>query len=125
MTICVLLIEDDEIANIYNRRLLKELGYIFTIARTGKGALKLLKQQKYDIIFCDLGLPDMTGFEVARRMLRQKGLNKNTPICALTVHGADEYRKRALLSGMISFLKKPLHEKDCVATVKEILKIYH
>jgi two-component system aerobic respiration control sensor histidine kinase ArcB len=88
------------------------------IAESGKKALDLWKANDYDLIFMDIGLPDMDGHEVTRH-IRLQELTRNThvPIIALTAHAGDENKKRCIDAGMNAVLIKPLTAKSCADIV--------
>ena len=76
-------------------------------ASNGKEALELSKQNKYDLIFMDIGLPDFSGYEVTKRIRQdKKNINNNTIIVALTAHDDSDSRKKTTESGMNDFTTK-------------------
>jgi len=70
-------------------------------------AIRLSSIARYDIIFMDIDLPDISGYEVVRRV-RQDGINKRTTIIALTSQNAEESREKAQLVGMDGYETKPI-----------------
>lgn len=112
----VLLVEDDKLAQKVAIAILREqFSLELDIAGVGKQALALIAKQKYDLIFIDMGLPDISGCEVAAIIRQQQnGLNKSTFIIALTAHGAAIAEQECLQAGMNEFLIKPLdYQKVC------------
>ena len=104
----VLIVEDVKIAQIAARLVLEQIGdFTIDIAGDGMQALQLASQTKYDLIFMDIGLPDMNGFETTEKIRALKHY-KDIPIVALTAHDEESYRKQAVVSGMNDFLEKPL-----------------
>lgn len=87
---------------------------------SGKEALHLVEQRKYDIIFLDHMMPEMDGIETLKR-LRQMENAKNVPIVAITansvVFNTDFYEK----NGFDDSLTKPLHTSDLLAVLKKYL----
>lgn len=111
----VLVVEDIPIAQIAARFVLEQIsGIKIDIANNGAHALTLATQTQYDLIFMDIGLPDIDGFEVTKK-LRSMANYTHTPIIALTAHDEDSYKKRAAEVGMNDFLEKPLTEEKSKA----------
>ena len=118
----MLYVEDDVIARKFTLPVLKAFPITLDVAETGQEALNLVQKKSYDLIFLDLGLPDITGFEMTRTLRTQKGPNQKTPIFALTAHDEEGYEERSLDSGMTGFLKKPLTTEHCQAVMRSIIK---
>lgn len=107
----VLLVEDAVIAQIAQTNVLEDLGCRVTLASTGKEAIaKTLQAQHYDLIFLDLGLPDVDALTVTENILANyKCLQKTPPpIIALTAHAHENFHQQCLQAGMSTFLAKPL-----------------
>jgi two-component system aerobic respiration control sensor histidine kinase ArcB len=109
----VLLIEDDELSQIVVvTKLRNELHANVDTAITGKEAISLVQNNVYDLIFMDIGLPDIDGYEVAK-WIRTQAESKNvaTPIIALTAHSehsAFHVKESAFAAGMNDLCTKPL-----------------
>ena len=116
----ILLVEDEPIARTMATEIFDHLQVFFEIAKDGEEALNRLQKEAYDLILCDLGLPDITGFEIVRRTKSEENPNQKTPFFALTSHGDERYRERAIQSGMTGFLPKPLDEKRCQAVIESV-----
>jgi two-component system, OmpR family, aerobic respiration control sensor histidine kinase ArcB len=103
-----LLVEDDKICQRIVKMLLLSFGVKADIAETGAQALELSSTNKYDLIFLDLGLPDIMGDKVAIAIKQKININTKTPIIILTAHKNDEERKKVLQIGVEEFMTKPL-----------------
>jgi two-component system aerobic respiration control sensor histidine kinase ArcB len=114
----VLIVEDNPIAQTVAKSILKQMNCSAETAENGRKALDLWKANTYDLIFMDIGLPDIDGYEVTRR-IRLQELTKKThvPIIALTAHAGDENKKRCIDAGMNAVLTKPLTAKSCADIV--------
>lgn len=114
----VLVVEDNLIAQSVAKAMLNELKCSVDIAESGKIAVDMWKQKNYDLIFMDIGLPDIDGYEVTH-IIRIQELPKKThvPIIALTAHAGDENKKRCIDAGMNAVLTKPLTAKSCADIV--------
>ena len=92
----ILVVEDSEIAQSVAKSMLSQFGCAVDIAANGKDALGFWKDNTYDLIFMDVGLPDLDGYEVTYNIRVQELANKvHTPIIALTAHAGDENKKGA------------------------------
>lgn len=101
----VLMIEDDSaVAEMYRLRLSAD-GYDVTIARTGEEGLQLATALKPDLIYLDLRLPGMDGFEVLKRV-RNTPSTAEIPVIILTNFGRPELVERGLELGALEFLIK-------------------
>ena len=123
--ITVLLVEDNVIAARAAKANLQALGCIVDHASTGKDAIGFFEAGKYDLVFMDLGLPDMSGIEVASKILeteRSVGFNK-TPIIALSAHVDEGTKKSCINCGMIDALTKPLLINKAKLILDKVTKI--
>ncbi|WP_028389247.1 response regulator [Legionella fairfieldensis] len=110
----ILIVEDNYIAQTVAQSILTQFKCDVDIADCGKKAIELWKSKTYDLIFMDIGLPDMDGYEVTRFIRGQELTTKtHMPIIALTAHTGDENKKRCLEAGMNAILTKPLTIRDC------------
>ncbi|MBU2545852.1 MAG: FkbM family methyltransferase [Pseudomonadota bacterium] len=105
----VLLVEDIKLAQLGASIELKKANCEVEVASTGEEALKKIQKTKYDMVFLDIGLPDVSGFEISQQIKNDPhALNSRTPILALTAHISDDIKSKAFESGMDDFLVKPL-----------------
>ena len=111
LNIKILLVEDDLIAKTVGLNTLKNnfpLAQIDT-AETGKTAIELATKNDYDLIFMDLGLPDMKGYKIATKI---RSLKKNQlPIVALTAHDSTEVKNDCIKAGMNDAFSKPINDE--------------
>ncbi|MGD9107785.1 MAG: ATP-binding protein [Gammaproteobacteria bacterium] len=104
----VLLVEDDTLAQMVALTILQK-DFNIDVAETGKEAVKLVSSKKYDIILMDIGLPDIDGYEVTKRIRNlKKSRNKDSIIIGLTAHSAKAVKGKCVKSGMSECLTKPL-----------------
>lgn len=101
----ILLIEDNDDARHMMRRLLDMEGHEVLEAATGTAGLRLASQQKPDLAIVDIGLPEMTGYEVAEH-LRGDAETRSMGLIAMTGYGQQEDRKHALAAGFDVHLVK-------------------
>lgn len=118
----VLVVEDHDIAQKVEVRILKGIGCSVDAASNGNAALELLNQNSYDLVFMDIGLPDMDGLALAEMIRHSENQNKAVPIIALTAHADEGYKNRATWVGMNDFIVKPLTPENCEKAIKKFHK---
>ncbi len=109
----VLLTEDNAINRKVASALLGKCGCDVTEAENGHVAVEMLQQKSFDMVFMDVQMPEMDGFE-ATRSLRAEG--RTLPIIAMTAHAMKGDRERRLDAGMVDYVTKPV-TLDCVREV--------
>ena len=108
-----LVVEDSLIAQAVAKSIISQFNCSVDVATDGKAAIELWNKNHYDIVFMDIGLPDMDGYEVARRIRAQESAHDHLPIIALTAHIGEENTKQCIEAGMNAVLNKPLTQKHC------------
>jgi len=103
----VLLVEDNEVNQKVAIKMLQGFGLQADLAEDGVQALNLCRQKGYDLIFMDLQMPNMDGYEATRAIRQEEGLNKDVPIVALTANAFYDVKGQCLEAGMNDFLAKP------------------
>ena len=103
----VLLAEDNVINQDVFKQLLEAIGIVVTIAENGKVALELVRTIKYDMIFMDIQMPVMDGYEATAAIRDLPGM-KELPIIAMTANAFDEDRQKCLDWGMNDHMAKPI-----------------
>jgi len=113
-----LIIEDHDDAREALRALLELEGHRVDAAPTGPVGLELARRHAPDVALIDIGLPEVDGYEVARRMRRLEG--PRSYLIALTGYGQPEDVRRAREAGFDAHLLKPV-DPDALATVLSTL----
>ena len=117
MPVSILVVDDSPIARKMLIRALPENWDVeIAQAATGAEALSAYRSGKVDVMFLDLTMPEMDGYEVLET-LRQEGLN-----CLVIVVSADvqpQAQERVLKLGAISFIKKPVDAQKVEAVLKQ------
>ncbi|MDR2669538.1 MAG: response regulator [Desulfovibrio sp.] len=120
----VLLAEDIELNREIVVTLLEPTGLTVDCAENGAEALRMFSAQpeRYDLIFMDVQMPEMDGFEATRRI---RGLDtpraREIPIVAMTAHVFREDIERCLQAGMVAHVSKPLDHNLLMAVLKRYL----
>ena len=113
----ILLIDDDsEFLDLLNR-FLKPEGYQTSLASSGKVGLWLAINVLPDLIFLDIKMPNMDGFEVCRRLRENQNLT-HIPVIFLSAHGKEENKIKAFSLGGTEFLQKPVSKEAFLNTVR-------
>lgn len=95
------------------------LGHVVFSSPDAAGALELVAAQRLDIAFMDLGLPDMDGYELARR-IRQDQHAAGIRLVALTGYSQPSDRERAIRAGFDAHLVKPVNLKKIEETLNAL-----
>ena len=116
----VLLVEDLPFIQRTVALIMSKLGAQLTIASTGYEALELAKKGDFDIIFMDIGLPDING-DIVTQQIRafEKTQDKQTPIVALTANSNLEDHPTYIASGMQEVVTKPISIEKTNAIFKK------
>jgi signal transduction histidine kinase/CheY-like chemotaxis protein/HPt (histidine-containing phosphotransfer) domain-containing protein len=110
----ILVAEDSRTNQMLIRLLLEKLGLKITIAQDGKKAVEEALSQTFDLIFMDMQMPIMNGYEATKK-LRSEGIT--TPIVALTAHAMKGDDAKCISAGCSDYLAKPLNRKKLLETV--------
>ena len=90
------------------------------IEETGAAGLKMIKNQKPDMVILDIGLPDMDGFEICKT-LRNDKITKDYPIIMLTAKGEDRDKIEGLKLGADDYITKPYNADELILRIKNLL----
>lgn len=104
----ILLVEDSPMAAQVVTNMLVKMNCYVDLVENGKQAVEFAQKKQYDLIFMDIGLPGMDGYETTKN-IRLNEVNKDhVPIIALTAHVSEENKKYCIDMGMNAILTKPL-----------------
>ena len=115
----VLVAEDNEHNQLLIELLLKKQGVECTLVENGAEAVEKLRKNNYDLIFMDLEMPVMGGFEAVAAIRREEQeTGARRIIVALSAHPPEEQRERCIAAGMDEYLMKPFNVKALQATLR-------
>jgi two-component system KDP operon response regulator KdpE len=114
----ILLVDDEVAIQRAVGPLLRARGYDVEIAGTGTHALKIVAERAPDLIVLDLGLPDLEGTEVCRRVRATSKL----PIVVLSARGAEADKVNALDLGADDYVTKPFGPEELLARIRVALR---
>ncbi|MBF0539816.1 MAG: response regulator, partial [Nitrospirae bacterium] len=118
----ILLAEDNYINRELAIRIIEKLGHEVVSVTTGKEAIEAMGKRRYDLLFMDIQMPEMDGFE-ATRVIRQasgKLFDPQVPIIAMTAHAMKGDRERCLNAGMNGYIPKPIS----IASLIEVIELH-
>ena len=108
----LLLADDNRVNQKVGTAFLERMGYHVEVACNGLDVLRALDRQSFDVIFLDVHMPEMDGYEVARR-IREKWPGLDRPcVIAMTGNTTDGDRELCLAAGMDDYLAKPVRAKE-------------
>jgi CheY-like chemotaxis protein len=125
----ILLVEDAEIAQEAASVVLQSIGCQVDVVKTGNEAVEQIAKENYDLIFMDLGLPDIDGFTTTET-IRKAEMNAHPssrpiPIIALTTHEGSHVELTCLDTKMDGFVVKPLTLETAKNLLEEHVKKTH
>lgn len=117
----VLLIEDDVIVQHAHKLIFNKIGLTVDVADSGASALNILKQKSsYEAIFVDIGLPDMSGFDLIQAIREQE---KKFLIIALTGYIGETEKQACFNAGATEVIHKPILMNKMVEILKPYLNL--
>ena len=121
MTPRVLCIEDHPDNMTLVRRILQSESYTLIEAKTGFQGLWIAENEEVDIILLDVNLPDIDGYEIARRLRKSpKEKLANIPIIAVTANAMRGDAQKAYEAGCTLYMTKPINIMDLMEKVKNL-----
>lgn len=115
----ILLVEDDTVLADGLTHVLGQSGYAVTAAAAGAYAESALLTQNFDLVILDLGLPDMEGFELLRRLRARKN---PVPVLVLTARDALNDRIKGLEWGADDYMVKPFDLRELEARIHALIR---
>lgn len=115
----ILLVEDDAALGPELKASLAKHGYAVDLAINGIDGEIMGKEDIYDLVVLDLGLPDRSGLEVLRHWRAQKN---NIPVLVLTARSAWQERVDGFDAGADDYLPKPFHTEELLARMTALLR---
>jgi CheY-like chemotaxis protein len=117
----ILVVDDDHTTRLVVRLIMERRGHEILEAASGPTALETLSFERVDLVFLDLDLPEMDGFETARRYRHSMPHHGTAPIIALTARSSPAEQQKCFDVGMAGLMAKPLNA-SCVDAVMEMIR---
>ena len=106
----VLICEDNPINVMLACKILDDLGIHYKVAKNGKEGVEATLEHKPDVVFMDLQMPVMDGYEAAREIRK----HSDVPIIAMSAHVLEEEQNKCIEAGMNGFIPKPFKPEDII-----------
>ncbi len=116
----VLVAEDNPTNRQVVLEILRDAGLEVRMAENGRQAVEMAGSEEFDLIFMDVSMPGMDGFEAARAIRALPGGGR-TPIVAMTAHVMADDRERCLAAGMTDHLAKPLDRDRLFSVISNVV----
>ncbi|PLX06128.1 MAG: hypothetical protein C0596_16725 [Marinilabiliales bacterium] len=114
---CIIIAEDNKESALFLQLILSSVSDKIIIANTGSDAIKMYKEHKPGIIFMDMQLPDISGYDASREI---RSIDRDVIIIAQTAYAFSDDRVKTLESGCNDYISKPYVESEVI----EILSKY-
>ena len=114
----ILVVDDEKNAREGMVALLDSFGYSVLAADSGKSALKIVKEEKPDVVITDLRMPEMDGLELLSNL---KKINEHLPVIVLTAFGTVDNAVKAMHLGAYHYLVKPVNVDELKVVIKKAL----
>ncbi len=114
--ISALLVEDNDVNRLVAKSMLEQLGCKVTQAIDGIQALQILEQKSFNIIFMDINMPGMDGFETTKKIRESKAKNI---IVAMTANAMQGDAEKCLANGMDNYIAKPIGLERIINVIKQ------
>jgi PAS domain S-box-containing protein len=120
----VLIVDDEPDGRDLIARILSERGAEPLCASSASEALSLLGRERVDVLLSDIGMPDVDGLELIRRVRAlDESRSSPLPAIAITAYARTQDRQRALLAGFHMHLSKPVETRELVASIAGLLHL--
>lgn len=116
----VLVVDDFATMRRIVKNVLRQIGFTnISEADDGKAALKVLKEEKFDLILCDWNMPEMSGLEVLKQMKSDDELKK-IPFVMVTAEAQKDHIIEAVKAGVNSYIVKPFTAETIGEKLKKL-----
>jgi len=117
----LLVAEDNAVNQKLIERLLEKWGHSVCVVSNGMEALARLDEERFDMLFLDLQMPELDGMETCKRIrAAEKETGVHLPIVALTAHAMNSDRESCLQAGMDGYLSKPIQVAELTAALRTV-----
>jgi GAF domain-containing protein/CheY-like chemotaxis protein len=116
----ILVIDDEDSVRDILFQMLKAKGHQVVVASNGEEGIERFKNEKFDLVFTDLGMPKISGWEVGKAI---KGMNPKVPIAMITGWGIELDREKMNESGIDLIASKPFNFEQVIQLVSEAMEL--
>ena len=118
----ILFVEDDQMIGESTHILLQHEGFEVNWVRTGLEALDALARHDYELVLLDLGLPELEGLEVLKRIRQDNNQNSQIAVLIITARDGVKDRVKGLSQGADDYLVKPYEFEELIARIEAVLR---
>src|SRR5437868_4390598 len=118
----ILVVDDEEHITEMVAMGLSYNGFDVDRVATGRAALDVIGQKRPDLVVLDVMLPDLDGFEVARRLRQAEGAGTRVPVIFLTARDTTQDKIEGLRLGSDDYVTKPFSIEELIERVKAVLR---
>ncbi len=118
-SLSILIVDDNKVNRILEAEVLHKFGYIADTEGNPEAVLSRMHETAYDIVFLDISMPKISGYELCMQIRKEKAF-QNTVIIALTANIGEEVLEKVKEAGMNDYLPKPIPMEQ----LKELLETY-
>ena len=116
----ILVIDDEDSVRDILSRILKTKGHQVVVASNGEEGIERFRSEPFDLVFTDLGMPKLSGWEVGKMI---KGMNPKVPVAMITGWGVELDRKKLSESGIDLIVSKPFNFDQVIHLVSEAIEL--
>ena len=121
LSLHILVAEDNPVNQKLAVAMLRKMGHQVTLAHNGIEALATWSQARFDMIFMDVQMPEMDGFEATRQIRSRESEQQNhIPIVAMTANAMRGDRERCVASGMDDYISKPISRRSLAEAIERV-----
>jgi two-component system, NtrC family, response regulator HydG len=118
----ILVVDDEESHRIMLRAVLQDQGYEVAEADDGRGAIRAIEQEPFDLILLDIRMKDMDGIEALTEIRK---ISPQIPVLMMTAYASVKTAVEALKAGAFDYLTKPLDVEELLILVEKAIEVYH
>jgi DNA-binding NtrC family response regulator len=118
----ILIVDDERSIRNSLKEILMDEGYDVDVAENGVQGLTMVEKEKYDVIFCDIKMPEMDGMEVLDKLIQ---MGVDAAIVMISGHGDIDTAVECIKKGAFDFIQKPLDLNRILITIKNATEKVH
>ena len=118
----ILIVDDERSIRNSLKEILSDEGYDVDVAENGVSACSMVEKEKYDVIFCDIKMPEMDGVETLTRLI---DMGIDSAVVMISGHGDIETAVECIKKGAFDFIQKPLDLNRILITIKNAKEKVH
>lgn len=115
----ILLVEDNIINQKVAVKMLGKMGNVAAVVSDGLQAVEAIENEAYDIVFMDVQMPVMDGFEATKRIREREKDSRHTVIIAMTANALQGDKERCLAAGMDDYVSKPIKQVELLSIIQK------